>query len=191
MRTAIPIVTEQQAAEMIRVEEQRKETQDKQQPPEVEILIEANTLEELEAILKKREDELLGYVITKENIESELNAFRSAWIEANDNMQCAKQQRQQQSQSPWKEATTSTPRRKSCGKRQPRKFREQAEMEEREMKKKNFISQAPPWGAATPPLPPPITNKKRKWRPRTVHYMRLENIKRAQIPLYLKHPSHN
>ena len=75
---------------MRRVEEQRKETQDKQ-PPEVEILIEANTLEELEAILKKREDELLGYGITKENIESELNAFRSAWIEANDNMQRVEQ----------------------------------------------------------------------------------------------------
>ena len=43
-RTAIPIVTEQQAAEMRRVEEQRKETQDKQKTDEVEILIEVTTL---------------------------------------------------------------------------------------------------------------------------------------------------
>ena len=74
---------------MRRVEEQRKETHDKQQPREVEILIEAATLKELETILKKRKDELLGYGITKENIESKLNAFKSAWIEANENMQRA------------------------------------------------------------------------------------------------------
>ena len=39
-------------------------------------------------------------------------------------------------------------------------------MEERELKKKQFRSQAPPWAAAAPQPPPPITKKKRKWRPR-------------------------
>ena len=92
-RTAIPIVTEKQAAEMRRVEEQRKETQDKQ-PAEVEIVIEVATLEEVEAILNKREQKLLGYGITKEDIEAKLNAFRSAWIESNNNMQRAEQERQ-------------------------------------------------------------------------------------------------
>ena len=82
-QTAIPIVSEQQAAEMRRVEEERKKTQDKQ-PPEVEIVIEVATLEEVEAILKKRLEELLGYGITKEDIEAKLNAFRTAWFESND-----------------------------------------------------------------------------------------------------------
>ena len=151
-RTAIPIVSEQEAAEMRRVEEERKKTQDKQRH-EVEIVIEVATLEEMEAILNKREEELLGYGITKENIEAELNAFRTAWFESN-NKKHAEQERQQQSKPQQQEATTSTPHRKSCGKREPGKFKDQAEMEERELKKKTFRSQAPPWVAAAPPPPP-------------------------------------
>ena len=81
-------------------------------------------MEELETILKKRDNELLGYGITKEKIESELNAFKSAWIEANKNMQHAEQERQKQSQPQQQEATTSTPGCKSCGKRKPGKFRD-------------------------------------------------------------------
>ena len=47
-------------------------------------MIEVATLEEVEAILKKREEELLGYGITKEDIEAKLNAFRTAWFESNN-----------------------------------------------------------------------------------------------------------
>ena len=80
---------------MRRVEEERTKTQDKQ-PREVEIVIEVATLEEVEAILKKREEELLRYGITKKDIEAELNAFRTAWFESN-NKKRAEQERQQQS----------------------------------------------------------------------------------------------
>ena len=61
---------------MRRPEELRKAMQDKQQVAKkadsIKIIIEAKTTKELEAVLQRREEELIGYDITKENIDNDL-----------------------------------------------------------------------------------------------------------------------
>ena len=61
-------------------------------------------------------------------------------------------------------------------------------MEEHELKKKKFRSQAPPWAATTPPPPSPITKKKRKWRPGIVVLWEIKKYQKSIDPIILKAP---
>ena len=61
-------------------------------------------------------------------------------------------------------------------------------MEECELKKKNFRSQAPPWAVAVAPPSPPKTKKKRKWRPGIVALQEIKKYQKSTDPIIPKAP---
>lgn len=213
-RTNLPVVTEQEAREIREEEERRKEAEESQHRKEAEeersremeeerrrkeaeqhrrrpteIIIEAETLEEVEVILQNREIELLSYGITKDTIDKEFALARAAWEKE---MQKRQQQPQEDegrpSQTQPEAATTSRRLVKTCGKRKEGRFRDQLEQEERAQKKKKFRSEQPPWENQRPPPPPPITKKKKKWRPGTVALREIRKYQKSTDLLIPKAP---